>query len=317
MEQLEHQLTAMLSKMEILEEKLHRTEKDNQDLEKDNQNLRSSISGSSDSQGGDTVKVHVQGEFKTPIPRAVGESNVKTVRSQTPAPSGQNQSETKKKHCDGTPNVSKVAAIIKDFRHALTLRDASQWEVYKHKISSVIAEQMMDANSIDIKKVWDPKAEESLEQRKKRVELYKIIVGTLGKEHAGKLESPSCVENMCDVSAVWKTLEKAFNEQYKKCNVGKIRRQFMAINMAECGLAVVEYRIELERRLQKLQDIGITIDVIIELIPHYLESLSSRFSSVVDYIRRSMREDPTRFDKLKKVGQEVEYIKLLILIYYR
>ena len=147
-------------------------------------------------------KVHVQGEFKTPIPRAVGESNVNTVRSQTPAPSGQIPYETRERHCDGTPNVSKVAAIIKDFRHALTLRDVSQWEVYAHKISTVIAEQMWDVDLIDIKKVWDPKAEESLTQRKKRVELHKVIVGTLGKEHAGKPESPSCVENMCAVSAV-------------------------------------------------------------------------------------------------------------------
>ena len=112
-ERLEHQLTAMFSHMKLLEAKLHQVENNNYNLEKDNQELRSR-SGSSDSQGGDNVNVNVLGF--TPTPNVIGDTNVDTVRSHTPAPLVHQTYVTREKYCDGTPNVAKVDAIIKSFK---------------------------------------------------------------------------------------------------------------------------------------------------------------------------------------------------------
>ena len=169
-EQLVRTMADLLSKMEILQENY-------QKVVKENQELRSSISGSSDSQAGDTGRVPAQGE-STPIPKAVG-----TGGYQLQTPPTFNKPEQKQKYCDGTPDVSKCTNIIKSFKQGLSLREVSQWTRYLQRIKEVIAEQMYDVDLIDIKKVWDPDALESNLQRAKRVELYKIIVGTVGEEH--------------------------------------------------------------------------------------------------------------------------------------
>jgi len=304
-ERLEHQLTAMLSEIEVLKEKFYQSEEKLRQSEQDNQDLRSSMSGSSDSQGGDNVNVNVLGF--TPTPNVIGDTNVDTVRSHTPAPLVHQTYVTREKYCDGTPNVAKVDAIIKSFKKALTLKNASDWDKYKRRIEDVCVEQMFDLTLIDITQVWDHTAPETLLARRRRVELYKIIVGTIEQEHADKIDTPVCLEHRHNVNVVWRTIEQAFNDQYKKCDVGNRRKTFVNCTMVSTGKAVVEYGLELERRLQKLQEIGISTNVIIELIPHYLNGLSDKFSNVIDYIRRSMREQPTRFDTLQKVRTEVEY----------
>jgi hypothetical protein len=133
-------------------------------------------------------------EFKTPIPKAVGGSQA--VANDTPAPNASEEipkEVTKEKYCDGTPNVAKCLSIIKDTKQSIMLTNVSQWEQYSHKIKTIIAEQMWDETLIDISKTWVPNGEETLKQRKNRVELYKVIVGTLGKEHTGKLENAQCM----------------------------------------------------------------------------------------------------------------------------
>ena len=198
-DQLQSQVTAMMQHMKLLEAKLRQVESNNYLLEQDNKELRSR-SGSSDSQGGDNSDVKVQGF--TPIPKVIGDVHVNKdpVISPTPLPPTSQVYEMKRKPCDGTPNETKVQSIIKGFKQRITLREAVHWEQYKYSIEDVISEQMYDKNLIDITKTWDPNASETLTARKGRVELYKIIIGTLGKEHASKLESSECINHRHNVN---------------------------------------------------------------------------------------------------------------------
>ena len=295
------------SQLQEGDERYLRLKNEMEKCRQENLELRSERSSEFSQDGGARKSMDVEDTetFKSPIPRAVG-GRVDVMLTNTPAPntSEEIQKEVKReKYCDGTPNVTKVASIIKDFKSSVILIKESQWEAYARKIKTVIAEQMWDEDLIDITKSWKPDVSETNKQRKNRVELYKVIVGTLGKEHTGKLEN---LEHMCDVNAVWKTLEKAFNEQYRSYNVKKIRQDFQTCTMADTGLAVVEYRIEFELRLKKLIDMGIPQHEGLEVIPLYLGGLANKFNSVVEYIRRAIREDETKFNTLRKVGQEVE-----------
>ena len=248
-----------------LEEKnalLERLEKRNTFLERNSRQLlarldkvenmvkdMSSKSGTSDSHGGETD--NTQEVFETPIPKAVGGTNVEVARPQDPNPVTKQQDSyvPGEKYCDGTPDVNKCSKIIEFFTKSLRLENKTQWQMYSYRMQAVIAEQLWDKDLIDIKKTWNPEDPESPKQRKKRFELYKVIVGTVGREHAEKLDNPLNVEDMGNVNAAWKILETSFNDQYLQSNVGDVRRNFQNCTMAETGFTVVQYRIELEKRL--------------------------------------------------------------------
>ena len=201
LEQKEEELQKALAKMKMLEDKVLLLTSES---ESERSRSRSESMDSQRSDWKDWRDPHGAEEitYKTPIPRAVGTSihlykEREPVESFTPfygvqepvdppVPSDRLDKgdsyakEEKEKYCDGTPNVSKVASIVKEARHRVTLTNASVWQKYLYKIQCIITEQMWDMELINVEKTWDPEAPETKKQRKHRFELFKVIEGTLG-----------------------------------------------------------------------------------------------------------------------------------------
>ena len=214
---------------------------------------------------------------------------------------------TSKKACDGTPDVTRVQNIVKAATQHLD--SALNFDDWRTQLKGIVSDHKYDEALIDSSlPMWVADVEEpneSLEARKKRLELFQIMERTVDKKHKAKVEAVKR-EHHGNVRKLWEVLSQFFNSEQAHESISVLRKNLNACTMLETGKDCAEYALEYIRREAKLRALGINTDYK-ENFTNLLGGYSESFNPIKREIRRVLKATPTdpRLENLSTISQWV------------
>ena len=229
---------------------------------------------------------------------------------QTAADSKRKQRDMSVKDYEKTrPNVSRVASIVKNVKDkGLKVSEKSDWAAFKSHLYQLMDQEGWPAHFMDLEgPAWIASDEETFLEHKLRIEMFMVIRDSVDwKKHSSKMEVVMEKTDKHDAQALYRRLDALFGVGKEDGDVTGAGVRFRSCTMQSTKLDVFAYGLEIVKRLNVLEDMGLQTHVQKEVIPIYLNGLLNTFKDIRNKIDDDMENDQKWNPTLQDVMNIVE-----------
>jgi transposase InsO family protein len=215
----------------------------------------------------------------------------------------------KKKKKKKQPKVPDFSMVDKIAKKITTVHKAADFPQFEKDFANMMDYFYWDKSITDAKaKAYDGSKPETDRQRKKRIECFMVLKACMAKEHSAKWDSIVNGELKGNAQGLYRKIVSVFSLSGTYGSAVKERKRLQHCTMASTGLAVENYGLKFIEHVKALIECGGKVDEKMELIPMYLQGLSTTFKEQVTDIEKSINNEEGKFEDLFKVQEYVQKI---------
>ena len=217
------------------------------------------------------------------------------------------------------PDVTRVAGIVKALKQkGMMLTDKSAWAKLSKELIVVGKRERWPNYLLDLddkELTWVPEHDSTEFDRMKRVECAMVISDIVDEKHRSKLLAVSESEHPHNAQMMFRRLNDFFAMGKEGGDTIKAGIDLRTCTMGSTGLTIADFGLKLEEKIEVCSQMGITVDVLKEAIPLYLNGLTTSFSQIVNDIHNKLLTElewkPTLRDVMTIVEKRAVTARLL------